>query len=274
MLEIIFLATLTKKIGDIVEQKGYKSGGYKVSIVVWWFGGEIMGAILGAIMSSGSESAQCVIYIVALIGAGIGSAIAFRIADNLPVIGPSLAAVVAVPATTLGSVTASQEDHLPKLKKLKEMYDTGLITAQDYDTQKAEILSRLVSEPTFTTQTAVSQQATVIQPTITASNKSPIGAAILSFFLLGGAGQIYLGQWKKGLVLMVSTFLLSFVFVGILIQIIGIGDAYGVAQKLSEGKSVGEWEFNINWKAAGLVTLIYAIAICGIVVLASSSPSR
>ncbi|MBI5950574.1 MAG: HEAT repeat domain-containing protein [Chloroflexi bacterium] len=42
---------------------------------------------------------------------------------------------------------ATQEDHLPKLKKLKEMQDAGLITAQDYDTQKAEILSRLMSEP-------------------------------------------------------------------------------------------------------------------------------
>ncbi|MCK5523163.1 MAG: HEAT repeat domain-containing protein [Thiomargarita sp.] len=28
------------------------------------------------------------------------------------------------------------------------MHDTGLITAQDYDTQKAEILSRLINEPT------------------------------------------------------------------------------------------------------------------------------
>ena len=100
----------------------------------------------------------------------------------------------------LGSLIGTEEDHLPESRSCQEMHDMAAITAQDYDTQKAEHLSRLVSEPTFTTQTAVSQQATVIQPTITLSNKSPIGAAILSFFLLGGAGQIYLGQWKKGLV--------------------------------------------------------------------------
>ena len=106
-----------------------------------------------------------------------------------------------------------------------------------------------------------------IQPTITSSNKSPFIAALLSYFLLGGAGQIYLGQWKKGLALMISTFVLSFVFIGILIQVIGIGDAYGVAQKLRKGKSIGEWEFNINWKVSGLVMITYAIAICGIVFL-------
>ena len=110
--------------------------------------------------------------------------------------------------------------------------------------------------------------------TIAASNKSPFLAALLSYFLLGGAGQIYLGQWKKGLALMISTFFLSFVFVGILIPIIGIGDAYGIAQKLNNGNSVGEWEFNINWKESGLVVITYAIAICGIVFLASIGSSR
>ena len=110
--------------------------------------------------------------------------------------------------------------------------------------------------------------------TITASNKSPILASLLSFFLLGGAGQIYLGQWKKGLTLMISTFFLNFMFIGILIPIIGIGDAYGTAQKLSNENSVGEWEFNINWKVSGLVAIIYVIVICGIVFLASIGSSK
>jgi len=265
MLEILILVALTNSIGKTVEAKGHKSGGYKWGAVAWWFGGEILGVIIGTVITGGEQGLP--VYIIALIGAAIGASIAYSNANNLPVIGPAITPKPVVPSTL-------QEDSVAKLGKLKEMYDSGLITAQDYDTQKAEILSRLVSEPTFITQPAISQQTVVIRPTIAASNKSPIGAAVLSFFLLGGAGQIYLGQWKKGLALIVSSFLLSFVFVGILVQIIGIGDAYGVAQKLSEGKSVGAWEFNINWKAAGLVTLIYAIAICGIIALASSSPSR
>lgn len=37
------------------------------------------------------------------------------------------------------------EDHVHKLKKLKEMLDTGLITANDYESKKAEVLSRDMS---------------------------------------------------------------------------------------------------------------------------------
>lgn len=37
---------------------------------------------------------------------------------------------------------APQEDPMQKLKKLKDMSDAGLITAQEYETKKADILSR------------------------------------------------------------------------------------------------------------------------------------
>ena len=110
--------------------------------------------------------------------------------------------------------------------------------------------------------------------TIPASNKSPTIAALLSFFFLGGGGQIYLGQWAKGLTLVLATLFLSGVFIGIPIGIIGIGDAYGTAQKLSNGNSVGKWEFNINWKVVGLVAIIYVIIIGGLVLLASLNPSK
>jgi|CXWL01.1.fsa_nt_gi hypothetical protein len=143
MLEIIILLALTKNIGNAVESKGYKSAQYKWLTAGLWFGGEIVGGFIGVLLTGGDESAQCLLYIIALVGAAIGAWIANSIANNLPVVGPSL-----VPTAALGSVIASHEDHLPKMKNLKEMHDTGLITAHEYDAKKAEILSRLVNEPT------------------------------------------------------------------------------------------------------------------------------
>jgi TM2 domain-containing membrane protein YozV len=147
--------------------------------------------------------------------------------------------------------------------------------------KNSEILTKELIQPANQTQKPVKPGATPLQSTprpapvtIAASNKSPFLAGLLSYFLLGGAGQIYLGQWKKGLALMVSTFFLTIVLVGILIPIIGVGDAYGTAKKLSNGHSVGEWEFSINWVASGLVLIIYAVAICGIAFLVLLSSSR
>lgn len=42
-----------------------------------------------------------------------------------------------------GIKTLTPDDPADKLKKLKEMRDSGLITAEEYDTKRAEILSRL-----------------------------------------------------------------------------------------------------------------------------------
>jgi hypothetical protein len=139
MLEILVLIALTSRIGKIVEAKGYKSGKYKWMTAGLWFGGEILGAMVGALMMGGNQSGSCALYIVALIGAGIGAAISNSIATGLPVIGPSL-----LPTAAAG-VPVVQEDATQKLKKLKEILDAGLITAEEYETQKAEILSRLVN---------------------------------------------------------------------------------------------------------------------------------
>jgi hypothetical protein len=49
------LLALTKRIGQMVEQKGHKSGRYKALIVELWFGGEFVGAIAGVIMTGGNE---------------------------------------------------------------------------------------------------------------------------------------------------------------------------------------------------------------------------
>ena len=136
MLEILALISLTSKIGAIVEQKGYRSSGYKWSVVAWWFGGEIVGVILGLLITGGEQGLP--VYIIALIGAAIGAGIAYSNANNLPVLGPPLPS---------RSSSAVQEDSVVKLGKLKEMHDSGLITDQEFETQKAEVLARAVSAP-------------------------------------------------------------------------------------------------------------------------------
>jgi hypothetical protein len=89
MIEILVIWVLAKRIGNIVEEKGRKSGWHKVLAVVLWFGGEIIGAIIGAIVVGADESAQCLVYLFALLGAAAGAGIAFLIANNLsPVVSP------------------------------------------------------------------------------------------------------------------------------------------------------------------------------------------
>jgi hypothetical protein len=83
MLELLALWLLAKRIGNIVEQKGHKSGGYKVLTVVLWLGGEIVAIIFGTVLTGASESAQCVLYLFALAGAAAGAGTAYLIATNL-----------------------------------------------------------------------------------------------------------------------------------------------------------------------------------------------
>ncbi len=114
---------------------------------------------------------------------------------------------------------------------------------------------------------------TPAKPLIAASKKSPIVAALLSFFLFGGTGQIYLGQWKKGLVLVVAIVFLYFTVIGAFLAIpfgcIGVGDAYGIAKKLRQGISVGEWEFSIDWKVVGIAGMVTVIFYIGLFILSN-----
>jgi hypothetical protein len=146
MLELLMLASITRKIGNLVEEKGHKSLGYKALAVALWIGGEIAGLFLGVAMAGGNESARCGIYIMTLLGAAVGAGIAFAIANNLPTVGPSL--VKARPATATTAL-APQSDPAPKLIKLKELYDSGLVTVQEYEAQKAEMLSKFANEPSL-----------------------------------------------------------------------------------------------------------------------------
>ena len=86
---------------------------------------------------------------------------------------------------------------------------------------------------------------------VSPSGKSPLAAALLSFFLFGGVGQIYLGQTSKGIALIggwiVCFCLLSFIGIGFLlapiISIVGAIDAYQIATRLQNGESVAAWKF-------------------------------
>jgi hypothetical protein len=83
MLEILLLWVLTKRVGKIVEQKGRKSGWYKVLTVVLWFGGELAGGFVGLIIVEVFELSLWVIYLFALGGAAVGAGIAYLIANIL-----------------------------------------------------------------------------------------------------------------------------------------------------------------------------------------------
>ena len=73
--------------------------------------------------------------------------------------------------------------------------------------------------------------------------KNAIIAAVLSFLLLGGVGQMYLGQMKKGIIIIVATVVLSCVGIGFLIPILGAVDAYMMADKLQKGETIGDMQW-------------------------------
>ncbi len=73
--------------------------------------------------------------------------------------------------------------------------------------------------------------------------KNPIIAAVLSFILLGGVGQIYLGQTKKGIIIVVVTLILSCIGIGLITWIVGVIDAYIMADKLQKGETIGDMQW-------------------------------
>ncbi len=85
------------------------------------------------------------------------------------------------------------------------------------------------------------ESTTQIQPSD--PPKSPIIAALLSFFLFGGVGHLYIGQSKKGGILIVGTLVLSWVFgLGCLIPILGAIDAYMMTDKL-QSQAIGDMQW-------------------------------
>ena len=73
--------------------------------------------------------------------------------------------------------------------------------------------------------------------------KSPLLAAFLSLILLGGGGQLYLGQPLKGAMIMIVSLGTSWFGLGLIAWLLGILDAYMLAKRLEDGKPIGEWDF-------------------------------
>jgi hypothetical protein len=84
MLEILLLIALTRRIGNILEQKGRKSGWYKFLTVLLWFGGELIGGIIGLVIAELTGIGQALGYLIALVGAAVGAGAAFLIARSVP----------------------------------------------------------------------------------------------------------------------------------------------------------------------------------------------
>jgi hypothetical protein len=61
--------------------------------------------------------------------------------------------------------------------------------------------------------------------------------------IIPGLSQIIMGQTVKGIILLIASFSLSLVVVGLLIWIASIIDGYMVGQVLQSGRPVGEWQF-------------------------------
>lgn len=76
--------------------------------------------------------------------------------------------------------------------------------------------------------------------------KDPVLMGLLSGCCIAGLGQILIGQTAKGVLIMLSSLVLGALTAGLSMIITwpaGGIDAYMIAQKLKEGKTVGKWEW-------------------------------
>ena len=100
---------------------------------------------------------------------------------------------------------------------------------------------------------------------------SPYRVAIMSC-LLGGAGQISMGQTKKGALMMCVCVLGLFAGVvpGVIVIVIGVYDAYIIGQRLQSHGKIGEWEFfwhtavGASWKVKRVEPLGISEAFLGV----------
>src|ERR1700761_2385777 len=87
MLEILFVVSLWKKMGEMMRNKGYnKPFWFQFFVPVFWFGGEVFGAfvvaIVRAIQGQRDTGFDLFLYLFALLGAGVGAGVIFLIASS------------------------------------------------------------------------------------------------------------------------------------------------------------------------------------------------
>lgn len=82
------------------------------------------------------------------------------------------------------------------------------------------------------------------QPQRPAVVKNPTVAVLLSCLVVG-LGQMYNGQIVKGIVLLGVSIgvCVIFPYLSCVCWVVAMIDAYKIANKLNDGKTVGEWEF-------------------------------
>jgi TM2 domain-containing membrane protein YozV len=77
--------------------------------------------------------------------------------------------------------------------------------------------------------------------TVAVRRKEPVLSLILSF-LLPGVGQVYNGQVRKGLIMLVVYILLWWTcIVTLVLWIYGMYDGYTTAERINRGETVGDW---------------------------------
>jgi hypothetical protein len=87
MIEIIIIISLCRRIAEAARKKGRGPTGYRMLLVFFWFGGEIIGAMLTAVLLAldGQEFDDniLIMYAGAFAGAALGALLAFKIVSDL-----------------------------------------------------------------------------------------------------------------------------------------------------------------------------------------------
>lgn len=143
----------------------------------------------------------------------------------------------------------SSKHILTTLEDVRPLYEalSAQMVAQEFQQDSTTPTSSFSSATSAQNPIGISTSSeSISQPgTIFPSNppKEPLIAALLSLLLVGGAGQIYLGQVKKGIAIIVVSIALSFIGFGFIVWLLGVVDAYLIAKRLKTGNSVGEMQF-------------------------------
>src|SRR5688500_17309661 len=88
---------------------------------------------------------------------------------------------------------------------------------------------------------SIHENVEMAQPVPAPKNKNV--AMLLSLCLLGGAGHLYLGQKKKGWLLIIISAVTSCVGLDFIVLVFAAIDAYYMSDKLEKGQTIGEMEW-------------------------------
>jgi hypothetical protein len=87
MIEIIIIIALCRRIAEAARKKGRGPAGYRMMLVFFWFGGEIIGAMLTAVLLAlGDHELDdniLIVYAGGFAGAALGALLAFKIVSDL-----------------------------------------------------------------------------------------------------------------------------------------------------------------------------------------------